>query len=167
MISNIKASRLLGYTSLAVGATEIFAAQWLEDQMGVEDHKGLIRAYGVREIGAGGAILRQPGISAGLATALWARVAGDVLDIGTLCAAATVTRKRSGLMTIAAIVIAITGLDILIASLVQHNVVSGRHISLAARDRVTPTNAIPAIAVTPEEPSAVEHLEEPVSLGNG
>lgn len=179
MISNIKSARLLGYTSLAVGMTEIVGAKWLENRMGIDDHATLIRLYGVRELAAGAAILREPGINGGLAAALWARVAGDVLDIGTLCVAATTTRKRSGLITVAAVILAVTGLDILIASLVQHDVVHGRTISHAARERVVPTTAIPAVAAALSEPTEIlpdkmgvsdvsdAQLEQPVSLGNG
>lgn len=72
----------LGLFSLALGLAELAAPHKVAARTGVP-YRGLIRAYGLREVAAGVGILvsRRP------APWLWARVAGDVLDLATLAAA--------------------------------------------------------------------------------
>ncbi len=142
-MSNIQAARALGWTSLAVGATEIIATRWLEDQMGVGNNHTLIRAFGVREIAAGVTILQQPGVNKTLAAGLWARVAGDALDLALLGLAGLVTRNPKGLGVIVGIVLAVTGLDVVVAARVQAELAHAAAVSTAARQRVTPTAAVP------------------------
>jgi len=69
----------LGWFSLALGAAELFAAGRLARTLGMEGKENLIRAYGVREIGAGMMCL-SPDKTVGV----WSRVAGDGLDLATL-----------------------------------------------------------------------------------
>ncbi|HYH82517.1 MAG TPA: hypothetical protein VEX86_22190 [Longimicrobium sp.] len=69
----------LGYFSVGLGLAELLGTRRLEEWLGVENAK-LIRAYGVREIATGVQIL----MGSRLAPLLWGRVAGDVLDLGTL-----------------------------------------------------------------------------------
>jgi hypothetical protein len=73
----------LGYFSVGLGLLELLGTRKLERWFGVENAK-LIRAYGVREIATGVQIL----MGSRLAPLLWGRVAGDVLDLGTLGVAA-------------------------------------------------------------------------------
>ncbi|HYH64556.1 MAG TPA: hypothetical protein VD866_07660 [Urbifossiella sp.] len=72
----------LGLFSIALGLAELAAPHWVAARTGVP-YPNLIRAYGLRELAAGVGILqaRRP------APYLWARVAGDVLDLATLAAA--------------------------------------------------------------------------------
>ena len=149
-MSNIQMARVLGWTSLAVGALEITATRKLEDEMGIDDHHTLIRAFGIREIAAGVMILSQPGITDALANSLWARVAGDAADVAMLGIAASTTRRPTGLMAIIAIVLAITGLDIFVASRIQTDLNDAKVVSADARNRVTPMAARPAKATTVE-----------------
>ncbi len=142
-LSNLQTARLLGWTSLAVGITEVAATDWLEEVMGVGNHKVLIRSFGAREIVAGATILSQPGINAGLAAGLWSRVAGDILDIGMLGEAAAVTRKPLGLATVLGVVLAVTAVDVLVALGVQTELTKGNAASRSARQRVRPSRAIP------------------------
>ncbi len=72
----------LGFFSVGLGAMELLGTRQLEEWLGVENAK-LIRAYGVREIATGVQIL----MGSRLAPLLWGRVAGDVLDLGSLGAA--------------------------------------------------------------------------------
>ncbi|HET7229479.1 MAG TPA: hypothetical protein VFJ16_05720 [Longimicrobium sp.] len=72
----------LGYFSVGLGLVELLGTRRLEEWLGVENAK-LIRAYGVREIATGVQIL----MGSRLAPLLWGRVAGDVLDLGSLGAA--------------------------------------------------------------------------------
>jgi hypothetical protein len=69
----------LGFFSVGLGAMELLGTRQLEEWLGVENAR-LIRAYGVREIATGVQIL----MGSRLAPLLWGRVAGDVLDLGTL-----------------------------------------------------------------------------------
>lgn len=72
----------LGVFSVALGLAELAAPHKVAARTGVP-YRGLIRAYGLREVAVGLGILaaRRPGAF------LWARVAGDVLDLATLAAA--------------------------------------------------------------------------------
>ena len=150
-MSNIKAARNLGWASIATGATELVAARWLQRQIGVRGHNTLVRAFGVREIAVGTAILSHVGVSQSLSAALWSRVLGDVVDITTLAATALYTRRPSGLSAITALVLAVTGLDFVIGARVQQEVAEAKRASENARKRVQPTKAMPlgAVAVEP------------------
>jgi hypothetical protein len=70
----------LGWFSIALGAAELLAARRLARAVGMDDYAALIRAYGVREIATGAAILYQRDPTPWI----WGRVAGDALDLATL-----------------------------------------------------------------------------------
>jgi hypothetical protein len=72
----------LGLFSVALGLAELAAPHGVAARTGVP-YPNLIRAYGLRELaaGVGSRQARRP------APYLWARVAGDVLDLATLAAA--------------------------------------------------------------------------------
>jgi hypothetical protein len=154
MTSNIQAAKVLGWASLAIGATELAATDWLEDQMGVDDHRGLIRAFGLREIAAGVTLLAQPGLNKTLAGGMWARVAGDALDLVALAAAAPTTRRPMGLAAVAAMVVGVTVADVFVGLGVQGDLARATARSAAARQRVTPTSATPTGAVPVEDGAA-------------
>jgi hypothetical protein len=72
-------ARNLGWFSIGLGVAEIVAPGRIGQALGLEGKENLLRAYGAREIGAGvGALSDTPG------PAIWSRVAGDLLDLGTL-----------------------------------------------------------------------------------
>ena len=73
----------LGLFSIGLGVAEVVAGRALGRALGMEDQTGLIRAFGLREIAAGVGIFSQPRPTAWL----WARVAGDALDLAALGAA--------------------------------------------------------------------------------
>jgi hypothetical protein len=76
-----RVARGLGWFSLGLGLAEIVAPGRLGRALGLEGKESLLRAYGGREIGAGiWALSDTP------APAIWARVAGDLVDLGTLAA---------------------------------------------------------------------------------
>ena len=108
-----KASRGLGWASLAIGLTEIAAPKQLERFMGLGngENTGILRVLGVREFMQGVDILSHRNPTPGV----WARVAGDMLDGALLGMAARKTRNPSGLATIAALVLPIVVLDMLFA----------------------------------------------------
>jgi hypothetical protein len=106
----------LGLFSIGLGAAELAAPATMEEATGVR-HRTLLQAYGAREIIAGLGILanRKP------AGWLWARVAGDFLDLATLAAAYAKgdEDQRRKAMISAAAVAGVTALDILCAA--QHS----------------------------------------------
>ncbi|MEK9210463.1 hypothetical protein [Sphingomonas sp. 2378] len=74
----------LGLFSLALGAAELFASRRIADRLSVPGGSGTVKAYGVRELMAGVGLLQAPAHSA----RVWNRVAGDLLDLGTLAVSA-------------------------------------------------------------------------------
>ena len=82
-MNEMKVARGLGWFSIGLGLTEVFATKALGEWLGMEDRKTLLRAFGLREIGAGVAVLAQDNPAIGV----WSRVAGDALDIAVLGAA--------------------------------------------------------------------------------
>jgi hypothetical protein len=73
-------ARGLGWFSIALGVAEVAAPRALTRALGMEGQESLVRAYGLREIATGAAILR----SENPAPWVWGRVAGDALDLATL-----------------------------------------------------------------------------------
>jgi hypothetical protein len=103
----------LGLFSIGLGLAEAVAPRAMADRTGVR-MPGLLRAYGLREIAAGVGILasRRPG------PWLWARVAGDVLDLATLAAAygQSTGADRRKAVEAAAAVAGVTALDVACAA---------------------------------------------------
>lgn len=112
-------ARGLGLFSLALGAAELVAPNKLAALIGVED-KGatsfVLRMLGAREIAAGIGVLASPQRPG----ALWARVAGDIVDLGLLGLAAG-TKRTSGARVAGAVaaVAGVMALDIFAARRAQ------------------------------------------------
>jgi hypothetical protein len=71
--------RGIGLFALGLGVAEIVAPGKFTKMFGLEGKENLVRAYGLREIGSGiGTLSINP------TPALWARAAGDVLDLATV-----------------------------------------------------------------------------------
>jgi hypothetical protein len=114
MTPAMRASRLLGWVSFGIAAAELLAPRQTARAVGIsEDHSALLRAYGAREALAGiGAHSVYP------VPALWSRVAGDLLDLGTLAVASRGedgSRNRKAWIAMAAVA-GITLIDALVAS---------------------------------------------------
>ena len=115
MTPAMRASRMLGWLSFAIGAAELIAPRKVAQAVGMnENHTGLLRAYGAREMLAGvGSHSVYP------VPALWSRVAGDVLDIATVALAAERdedgNRSRNNWIAIAALT-GVTMIDAMVAS---------------------------------------------------
>lgn len=88
MTPAMRASRLLGWVSLAIGAAELLAPRKVAGAVGMrEDQALLLRACGARQIATGiGAHSVYP------VPALWARMGGDMADLAILA----VTARSSG-----------------------------------------------------------------------
>ncbi|MGE5564179.1 MAG: hypothetical protein ACM3ZV_12875 [Bacillota bacterium] len=77
-----RVGRALGWASFGLGALELFAPKVVTRWLGMEGREGLVRAYGVREFGAGVMCL-----STNSDFGAFNRAAGDVLDVATLATA--------------------------------------------------------------------------------
>ena len=89
-MNEMKVARGLGWFSIGLGLTEIVAGRELARALGMEDRTWLLRLYGLREIAAGVGIFSRDNP----APWVWARVAGDVLDVATVASAYTEDNPR-------------------------------------------------------------------------
>jgi hypothetical protein len=107
-------ARLLGWFSIGLGLAELIAPGRIAKAVGLEGKEGLLRAYGGREIASGVGALS---VDAG--PAMWSRVAGDLIDLGTLASGARNApdedQRRYAGYAIAAVV-GVTLLDLFVAS---------------------------------------------------
>jgi uncharacterized membrane protein len=105
-------ARGLGWFSVGLGATELFAPSQVAQLIGVADTAGsrmVLRALGARELAAGAGLLvpRRPG------RWLWSRVAGDLIDLALLGGALGDRRTRADRTGAALVVVAgVTAVDI-------------------------------------------------------
>jgi uncharacterized membrane protein len=116
-LKDVGAERLargLGWFSIGLGLTELLAPRLVAKLCGGEGkHTGLIRLYGLREIASGLMIISQ---GKKPATGVWSRVAGDVMDLATLGAAAvSPSTNKAGVLFGTANVLGVTALDVLCA----------------------------------------------------
>jgi hypothetical protein len=112
--SNEPLATFLGLFSIGLGLWELAAPRSVSQVTGARFHPRLIQAYGLREIMAGLGIMsdRQP------RNWLWARVAGDAVDLATLGAAYAEARSsadRQKVLASIAAVAGVTALDVLCA----------------------------------------------------
>lgn len=122
--TELKIARGLGWFSVGLGLTEVVAPGVVARFLGAEN-KALLRLYGLREIAAGVGILasHRP------APWMWARVAGDALDLaGLLRLAVSREANRGGVSFSTANVVAITVLDIWCALKLGRSAVKPEHI---------------------------------------
>ena len=108
-----QAAQCLGWTSIAIGLTEILAPRQLEKTMGVGNGQvtGILRVLGVREIMHGIDLLTHEDPTPGV----WSRVFGDLLDGVLLGAAATRAKKPGGLAAVFAAVTPLVIADMIFA----------------------------------------------------
>jgi hypothetical protein len=102
-------ARGLGWFSLALGVTELFAARGVARTFGLEGSETLIRLFGVREIAAG-----MMTLSTEKRAGLVSRVLGDAMDIMTLLTALdSPPRQRANVKLGLLAVAGVTALDVL------------------------------------------------------
>jgi hypothetical protein len=105
-------SQALGLASLGIGLTELVAPRYVENMLGIDDrqtHRGILQVLGLRELLHGVGILTAKNGNGQLASGVWARVAGDVLDTALLGVAATKTRHPG---RFAAVATAVAGIGV-------------------------------------------------------
>lgn len=101
----------LGLFSLALGAAEIFASRPIARALDAEGHEGLVKGFGARELLAGVNLLAAPAV----ATNMWSRVAGDVMDIVATSAAAKNSPRNKVAWGALAFVVGAAVLDTVVA----------------------------------------------------
>jgi uncharacterized membrane protein len=111
-VSSQQLANGLGWFSIGLGLAEIAAPHALADFIGVNHGRKTrttLRVYGAREVAAGIGILSSTNPSGWL----WARVAGDILDLSSLCKAMASDRNdRNRAAAAAAAVVAVTLADV-------------------------------------------------------
>ncbi len=134
-------ARALGWFSLGLGLAEVVMPRVVARAAGVRGatpSRVVLRLAGLREIAAGVGIFSQPRAAGWL----WARVAGDAMDLALLGAAFLTPRARRGRTTAATLaVIGVTAADVLCAGeLGRADGVPGRrprHHAVATRGSIT------------------------------
>jgi hypothetical protein len=109
-------ARGLGWFSIGLGVAEVALGARLSHALGmgtIGKTGSVVRAYGMREIATGVWILSHPQNAAGV----WARVAGDFLDLGTLWTglAQPSNSRRMNVALAMGAVAGVTALDIMTA----------------------------------------------------
>lgn len=100
--------RALGWLSLGLGIGATLQSRRMSAAIGMESREGAVRVAGARELTAAYGLL-----SAGDPTPwLWSRVAGDVMDLLMLGAAARRRPRRNRALTAFGIVAAVTAIDV-------------------------------------------------------
>lgn len=97
----------LGWFSIGLGLLEFFAPKRVADPLGMPTRATLVQTYGLREMIAGLGILlsRRPG------PWLWARAAGDVIDMATVAPQMTSSNGRiRQANSLAALTVALVGI---------------------------------------------------------
>lgn len=121
-------ARGLGVFSLGLGITELAAPRTLARAIGVDPDghtSTALRILGMREVLAGLGVLLRPRSS----LPLWARVAGDALDLAAIAYAAK--SKRTSIERLAAAFVAVAGVAAL-------DVIAGRRVGRAHRRVIDP-----------------------------
>ena len=119
---NERQAQMLGLFSLALGVSQLAAPARVAELIGLKDRpttRWTLRAIGVREIMSGLGILSQGGTSAG---PVWARVAGDALDLALLGRGLTDSPKdRARLLAATGAVVGVAAVDAYAAARLSRN----------------------------------------------
>jgi hypothetical protein len=107
-----KLSLGLGVFSLALGAIELLGSKRIAETLDADESDGVIKAFGAREILAGVNLLIAPAV----ATNMWNRVAGDVMDLAATGLAAKNSPKNKAVWGSLAFVAGALLLDAFVAN---------------------------------------------------
>ncbi|SFJ90185.1 hypothetical protein SAMN03159338_2717 [Sphingomonas sp. NFR04] len=131
----------LGVFSIGLGIAELAASKRIARGLSAEDHDGVVRTFGARELFAGAALLAGPAHS----VRVWNRVAGDAMDIAALGLAARRAPQNKAVWGAIAFVAAATALDIVTAIGLDRT--TGKTLPLGQEEEAD--GASPAVAETP------------------
>jgi uncharacterized membrane protein len=132
----------LGWFSIGLGLAELLAPRSVAQLIGMPNaNTAVLRSFGVREIGAGLAILNEPDRPAWL----WSRVAGDAVDLSYLASGLNDENDSTKVAAAMAAVLGVTALDIIVAQQLQSQRGDGRRELTSERrsvrvERVTTIN---------------------------
>ena len=112
----------LGWFSIGLGLAELIAPRALGRATHLRSAPGLVRSYGLREIGTGIGLLAARNKTPWL----WARVGGDALDLATL--ATRTPLRRTGTLAAVAAVVGVAALDLAAARSLQRRQQAGRMV---------------------------------------
>jgi hypothetical protein len=99
----------LGWVSLGIGVTELTFPERICRVLGARRSSGLVRGFGLREIASGLGLLLQPHRREWV----WARVAGDALDLALLAVSFRLPRaNKAWQAAITASVVGVTLVDL-------------------------------------------------------
>lgn len=108
----------LGWFSVGLGLAQLVAPDRVSRLIGVKRHPVLMRFLGLRELVSGVGILTQHKPTG----FLWARVAGDAMDLALLGSALTTQRGAHGKTAAATAAVAgMTVIDALVSNEFSHN----------------------------------------------
>lgn len=155
----------LGWFSIGLGLAELLAPRAIANISGVSNkHTGLIRLYGLREIGAGIAIFAQEKPTAGV----WSRVVGDALDLTSLGLAASNPEAKMGRVAFAtANVLAVTALDVVCAMQLSSGNNQGIHAKGSCIVNLPPEEVYNFWRKFENLPRFMRHVEAVHDLGDG
>jgi len=155
----------LGWFSIGLGLAELLAPRAIANISGVSNkHTGLIRLYGLREIGAGITIFAQKKPTEGV----WSRVVGDALDLTSLGIAATNPEAKLGRVAFAtANVLAVTALDLMCAMQLSNGSNQGVHAKGACVVNLPPEEVYSFWRRFENLPRFMRHLDAVHDLGDG
>ena len=155
----------LGWFSIGLGLAELLAPRAIASICGVSNkHTGLIRLYGLREIGAGITIFAQEKPTEGV----WSRVAGDALDLTTLGIAASNPEAKLGRVAFAtANVLAVTALDVMCAMQLSNGNNQGIHAKASCIVNSTPEEVYQFWRNFENLPRFMRHVDSVTEMGDG
>ena len=122
--TDVQVAHGLGWTSVAIGLAELAAPRQVEALLGLEDRRerrGILRVLGLRELMHGFSLLTEDKPGAAMRSAVWSRVAGDVLDTALLGVAGLKTKNPGRFAAVAASVMVIGLLDAVWATRLQEH----------------------------------------------
>jgi hypothetical protein len=106
-------ARGLGWFSIGLGLVEMIAPGRVTNRLGLHGDQGRVQALGLRELLSGAAILMTRGRAPQW---MWARVAGDLMDMGLLQSVKPVgPSRRTNLNVAKAAVLGAAALDLITA----------------------------------------------------
>ncbi|WP_431266873.1 hypothetical protein [Dankookia sp. P2] len=101
-------ARGLGWFSIGLGTMELLAPGVITRALGLRGREGLVRAFGIRELGHG-----VMSLSVDKQVGVWSRIAGDALDIAAVLPGLSPSNRKRGNVEFALLMLAgITALDL-------------------------------------------------------